>query len=391
MSGTLFALFAVALGYGTLVPLVPVYLGASGGGDVAWHTGALPAVFLAAATLAAPLWGHVSDRMGRRVVIAGGCAGAALAIVPFLVVHGVAQLYLVQAVAGISFGAVLPAALALLYEAGDARSRARRVAWYGIALLGGYLAGPALGGWLAGLTEGGAALSAHRTVQLALGAQASASVLALLRVCLGRWPKADVPREAPAAAPRAREALVALFAAMLVALLLGGFEIGTALHLRGPLGFGSAEVAGLFIACGATMALVQLVLLPRVPASASRVAWALGLVGASGAALVAMPLARSYVATLALAAPLGGALGLAFGLLGLQMASAGGARRGFALGAQNAAITGGQAAGSVLGSALFTALGDRALPGFGGAIVVLALVLGALMQFDRRVLRRGNI
>ena len=32
----------MALGYGTLVPLVPVYLDASGGGDVAWHTGALP-------------------------------------------------------------------------------------------------------------------------------------------------------------------------------------------------------------------------------------------------------------------------------------------------------------------------------------------------------------
>jgi MFS family permease len=388
VSGTLFALFAVALGYGTLVPLVPVYLGASGGGDVAWHTGALPAVFLAAASLAAPLWGHVSDRMGRRVVIAAGCAGAALAVVPFLVEHGLPQLYLLQAVAGVSFGAVLPAALAMLYEAGDARARARRVAWYGVALLGGYLAGPALGGWLAGLAEGAAALAAHRAVQLALGAQAAAAALALLRVGVGHWPKADSPRETPAAAPRAREALAALLAAMLVALLLGGFEIGAALHLRGPLGFGSAEVAGLFIACGATMALVQLVVLPRVPASASRVAWALALVAASGAALAAMPFARSYVATLALASPLGGALGLAFGLLGLQMASAGGARRGLALGAQNAAITGGQAAGSLLGGALFAAFGERALPGFGAGIILLALALAALMGV-RRARARG--
>jgi MFS family permease len=338
VSGTL---FAVALGYGTLVPLVPVYLGASGGGDVVWHTGALPAVFLAAASLAAPLWGHVSDRIGRRVVIAAGCAGAALAVVPFLVEHGLAQLYLLQAVAGVSFGAVLPAALAMLYETGDARSRVRRVAWYGVALLGGYLAGPALGGWLAGLAEGAAALAAQRAVQLALGAQAAAAALALLRVFGGHWPKADSPRETPAPAPRAQDALATLLAAMLVALLLGGFEIGTALHLRGPLGFGSAEVAGLFIACGATMALVQLVLLPRVPASASRVAWALGLVAASGA------------------------------------------RRGLALGAQNSAITGGQAAGSVLGGALFAALGERALAGFGAAIIALALALAALSKLRR--------
>jgi len=161
---------------------------------------------------------------------------------------------------------------------------------------------------------------------------------------------------------------------------LGGFEIGTALHLRGPLGFGSREVAGLFIICGAAMALVQLVVLPRVPGNARRVAWALALVVASGAALTAMPLARSYAGTLALAAPLGGALGLAFGLLGLQMAAAAGARRGLALGAQNAAITGGQAAGSMLGGALFAALGESALPGFGAGIIGLALALAAFLK-----------
>ncbi len=379
MSGALFALFAAALGYGTLVPLVPVYLRASGGGDAAWHSGALPAAFLAAASVAAPLWGHVSDRVGRRPVIAAGGAGAALAVLPFFIEHGLAQLYVFQALAGVSFGAVLPAALAMLYESGDAGSRARRVAWYGVALLGGYLAGPALGGWLGGLAEGAGGLAAHRTVQLALGVQASAAVLALLRLALGRWPAAGALDPAPQA-PRARDAAAALMGAALVSFLLGGFEIGTALHLRGPLGFGSREVAGLFIICGAAMALVQLVVLPRVPGNAHRVAWALALVVASGSALTAMPLARSYAGTLALAAPLGGALGLAFGLLGLQMAAAAGARRGLALGAQNAAITGGQAAGSMLGGALFAALGESALPGFGAAIIGLALALAAYLK-----------
>ncbi len=378
VSGVLFALFAAAFGYGTLVPLVPVYLGASGGGDVAWHSGALPAAFLAAASIFSPLWGHLSDRVGRRAVIMSGSAGAVLAVLPFFLQHGVAQLYAFQVLAGIAFAAVVPAALALLYEIGDARSRARRVAWFGVALLGGYLAGPALGGWIAGLAEGAAALPAHQAVRTALGAQASAAGLALLWVCLSAGPSPILSRESSASrtdAPRAREALAPLLAAMLVAFLLGGFEIATALHLRGPLGFGSGEVAWLFIACGAAMAVVQLVFLPRVPARASHVAWALALVAASAAALAAMPLARSYAATLALAIPLGGALGLAFGLLGLQMAAAAGARRGLALGAQNAAIMAGQAGGSMLGGTLFAALGERAIPSFGAGVMVLAFLL----------------
>ncbi len=378
MSGPLLALFAVALGYGTLVPLVPLYLRVGGGADIAWHSGALPAVFLACASLAAPLWGHLSDRVGRQTVIAAGCAGAALAALPFYLQHGVAQLYAFQALAGLSFGAVLPASLAMLYETGDARLRPRRIAWYGAALLGGYLSGPALGGWIAGFAEGATAPAEHRAVRLALGVQASAAALALLRVSVGRLPRAVEVHEAAGDALRTREALTALLAAALVALLLGGFEIGTALHLRGPLGFGSREVAGLFMVCGATMALVQLVVLPRVPVSAPRTTWALVLVAIGGAVLVLMPYARSYAATLGLAAPLGGALGLAFGLLGLQMAAAGGARRGIALGAQNAAITAGQAAGSMLGGALFAAIGTSALPALGAGAVALAIVMRML-------------
>jgi hypothetical protein len=104
-----------------------------------------------------------------------------------------------------------------------------------------------------------------------------------------------------------------------------------------------------------------------------------------------MPYARSYIATLALGAPLGGALGLAFGLLGLQMAAAGGVRRGLALGAQNAAITGGQAAGSMLGAALFGALGERALQVLGIAVIALSLLPPLLMQVNFRRARASSI
>lgn len=69
MSGALLALFAAALGYGTLVPLVPVYLRAIGGGEVACHSGALPAVFLTAASAAAQLAPQQNSQGGVTVAV----------------------------------------------------------------------------------------------------------------------------------------------------------------------------------------------------------------------------------------------------------------------------------------------------------------------------------
>jgi MFS family permease len=383
----LFALFAAALGYGTLVPLVSVYLDAGGGGDIAWHSGALPASFLAAASVAAPLWGHLSDRVGRRSVILCGSGGAVLAVIPFFVEHGLAELYAFQALAGVSYAAVLPPALALLYETGEAQVRARRVAWYGVATLGGFLLGPALGGGLAGLAEGPAALPAHRVVQLALAAQVLAAALAVVAVYLGTAPSAIPSGEVPRESAPTRAALAPLLAAMLAAFTLGGFEITATLQMRGPLGFDSRAVAGLFIACSTAMAVSQLVLLPRVPPRASRVAWALAVVAASAVMLAVMPFAASYAGTLTLGSLIGGGLGLAFGLLGLQTAASAGARRGLALGAQNAAMNAGQAAGSILGGAIFATMGGRALPAFGAAVILLTLLMIAIRSARRRLER----
>jgi predicted MFS family arabinose efflux permease len=47
------------------------------------------------------------------------------------------------------------------------------------------------------------------------------------------------------------------------------------------------------------------------------------------------------------------------------------------LGAQNAALNAGQAAGSILGGMLFARFGEFTLPGFGAAVILLALSLAA--------------
>lgn len=375
--GVLYGAFAVALGYGMLVPLVPAYLQAGAGSrDVALHSGALAATFMLAASLAAPLWGHLSDRAGRTAVILAGLAGAAAAPLPFMLAQGLPELYAFQALAGIFFAAVVPTATALQFEEGDPEGRGRRLAMLGAATLAGYLAGPVLGGWLGGLAEASPdALPARDVTLAALASHASLVGLGVPVVWVGR--RAG-PRQSPGAEPHELHGMHASFgaaalvlaAATLAAFALGGFEISTSLHVRNALALGSRAVAAVFIACGLGMLIAQVVFLPALSRRPLRLAWPLGLLGAVAALLASIPLAQSQGTTLAAAATIGAALGLAIALLGLHTATFAGRRRGLALGLQNAALNAGQSAGSLSGGALFGWLG-------GGSFVALAALVAA--------------
>ena len=367
----LFAAFSAALAFGTLIPLLPAYLAAVGG--AAWHAGAVPVVFLACASLAAPLWGRLSDRVQRSRVVLTGLAGYVAAMIPFLASHSLATLYAFQALSGVSFAAVAPVALAMLYETAAPGRQAHGVAWFGGATLAGYLAGPALGGWIAAL---GAELPPHRAVLMALGAQAAFVLAAFVLV---GWTVRNRP---PSSAVSGRQEAPgsAIWPALLAAFMIGGFEITASLYVRSPLHLGARDVALLFMACSAAMFVAQLTILPRLPAGVRRVELALGCITLSGIVLAAMALAQAHAAVLALAALQGAVLGLAVGLLSFEAASAGGQRRGLLLGYQNAAVNAGQAAGSAVGTAAFFALGTAAFPAFGALVIVIGALLsrGAL-------------
>ena len=364
----LFCAFSTALAYGTLIPALPVYLEASG---VTWrgHAGALPVLFLAAASLSAPLWGRLSDRVPRRAVLLCGLGTAVAAAAPFAMQHSVGTLYAYQAIAGVAFGAVGPVALAMLYESSAAS--ARGVAWFNGATLAGYLLGPALGGWTASLAR---ASSAHRIVLLALGAQALLTLLALALVVLTT--SAAARRDAPAPQPTTARAGAAVGTALIAAFLIGAFEIAATLYARSPLHLGASNVAWIFIACSAAMFVAQLAVLPRLPPHAPRVRIALWCVTASAALLALMAWASVHSALLALAVLQGAALGLAVGVLSFDAARSGAAMRGRLLGYQNAAVNAGQAAGSAAGAASFMSLGTAAFPALGALVLAAAALAG---------------
>ena len=134
-------------------------------------------------------------------------------------------------------------------------------------------------------------------------------------------------------------------------------------------------MATLFIACALAMIVVQLWLLPVLHRASGHRASLLLLLGV-GALIAALPLASAFWATILLGTLIGGALGLAIGLLGLRVAALAGARRGFALGGQSAVSNAAQALGAAAGAGLVSLWSHLAFPFLGGAIVLAAVSLG---------------
>src|SRR6476646_8966148 len=80
--------FIDLLGFGMVLPLLPIYASDFGLKEHGWQIGALMASFSLMQFLFAPLWGRLSDRIGRRPVLIVGLLGS----VAFYTLFGIASL-----------------------------------------------------------------------------------------------------------------------------------------------------------------------------------------------------------------------------------------------------------------------------------------------------------
>ena len=172
--GALF-LFCVidTLGFGILVPLVP-YMADRFGVAPQFITPLLGSYSLCQ-LVAAPWWGRLSDRLGRRPVLMSSLAGACLSYLLLGLARNVWWLLASRVVAGFMAGNI---AAAFAY-ASDVSTTERRTATLGLigAAIGiGFSLGPPLGGLLAGADARGA------NFQIAAAVSACLSVLAIALV-----------------------------------------------------------------------------------------------------------------------------------------------------------------------------------------------------------------
>jgi len=145
---TLWAIVFVDLvGFGILSPLAPFYVLRTGLG--AEHVTLIIASYSLAQFLAMPLWGHVSDRRGRRPVLLISMAGHALSYV-ILAFAGDWQTLLLARVLGGVTSANLVTAYAYSTDVTEPQDRAKALGQISGAFGLGFVFGPAIGGLLAG-------------------------------------------------------------------------------------------------------------------------------------------------------------------------------------------------------------------------------------------------
>jgi MFS family permease len=144
--GILFlVVFVDLLGFGMVIPVMPLYAKALGAPEI-W-TGLLSTGYSAMQFVFAPIWGRLSDRIGRRPVL---LVSIAMTAVAFLV-YGLAGTFFVLLLARLFAGvatANIAIARAFVADVTTPEGRARGMGIIGAAFGLGFVLGPALGGIL---------------------------------------------------------------------------------------------------------------------------------------------------------------------------------------------------------------------------------------------------
>jgi len=382
------AVFVVSAGYGALMPLLPGWLGplmqGATASEIARHVGFLSGAYAAGVLVGAPLWGLVSDRVGRsRILIIGligYVASQLLLMVPVLA--GVWGIYLLRATSGFFVAAVVPVVAALVAEHTPADRRARRFAWMSGVSLAGFLVGPALRGAADGLASliGSTAVSPVVSARYVLGLSAllgGVMMLGLARTLPASHaaePRAKAVGDPTAPALARPAALLWLNAVLLF--VLAAFELGIVLQGQQQAGQSSRQAAIMFAECSLVMLAVNAVLfltglLEKV---SSRILIGVGLVLAmAGLAVMA---AHTNDAWMFLGVGMTSAgTGLVLPVIAYLAASASPLKLGATMGGVAAAAGLGQTLGSATGGWLFGALAQLSFAWLGGPLALMLVLL----------------
>jgi len=137
--------FIDLLGFGIIIPLLPFY--AETFGATAFTVGMLATSFSLMQFIFAPIWGRVSDRVGRRPIILLGLLGSCVSYLAFAMAGTLAGLFAARIFAGIA-GANIPTAQAVVADLTTPENRAKGMGMVGAAFGLGFIFGPAIGGFL---------------------------------------------------------------------------------------------------------------------------------------------------------------------------------------------------------------------------------------------------
>jgi MFS family permease len=182
--------FIDLLGFGVAVPVLAFcakQYGASG-----MTLGLILGSFSLMQFVFSPIWGRLSDRIGRRPVIVGSLLGNAVGFLVFAFASNVAMLFAARIITGIA-AASIPTAQAYIADSTDETNRAKGMAIIGMAFGLGLVLGPPLGGILSSYGS-----DLHVSPNLLPGAAAAVLSLTALMMAIFALPESLRPDAKPA-------------------------------------------------------------------------------------------------------------------------------------------------------------------------------------------------
>jgi multidrug resistance protein len=372
--GSLWTAVAVdVIGFGIVIPILPLYADRF---DISPPViGLLLASFSLAQFVAAPLWGRISDAVGRKPALVTSLVGTALGSLLTAFAPSITVLFLGRIIDGAS-GASLSVAQAATSDLAPPSERPRLLGLLGAAFGLGFVIGPAIGGL--------SALAGPRVPFVVAAVLAGANAAVAARRLPETRRRAATDARSPTRSPRPARLATMLAVGFLSTAGFGAFESTFALFGARRLGLTMTTTSFVFVAAGLLIAFANVRLIEPVVGR-------LGVDGAlrAGLALDAVGLlvltGTETVLTLAAAIAL---LAIGQGLVTPSLAAAVAARvapehRGLALGNQQAAASLARVAGPVLAGAAFGAVGPGA-PFAAAAVLMLAAAFITRTSGNRR-------
>jgi multidrug resistance protein len=138
------------IGFSVLIPVLPIY--ATRLGATSFEVGLILSLYAAAQLVFLPVWGWLSDRVGRRPVILISLLGTVASFLLLASGDSLATIYVARILAGF-FAASIGTAQAVVTDVTPDSKRAQGMGMIGAAFGLGFVLGPALGGWLSAFDE----------------------------------------------------------------------------------------------------------------------------------------------------------------------------------------------------------------------------------------------
>lgn len=137
-------MFLVMVGFGIIIPVMPFY--AEGIGANPTQLGLLMAVYSLMQLLFAPMWGRISDRIGRKPVIMIGILGLSLSFFLMAISSELWMLFAARIIGGLLSSANMPTVMAYVADITSEEDRGKGMGIIGASVGLGFIFGPAIGG-----------------------------------------------------------------------------------------------------------------------------------------------------------------------------------------------------------------------------------------------------